>query len=447
MSPTDSMFALPGFVFDAEHSELRDESGAIVRLRPQCLAALHCLIRNVGHVVGKADLIQAVWPGADVSDDSLVQCIAYLRRALRDDAQRVVQTEPRRGYRLLATRIPTDAAGGPASAAVGNGFSQRIHFATSFDGVRLAWASAGDGVPIVRCAHWMTHLDWDWRSAALGGRIQAFARHHRYVRYDMRGSGLSERGVDPGDLETQVRDLRTVVDAAWLGRFVLLGISAGAAIAIRFAARYPERVERLMLMGGFARGVLRRGERSQPIETFEAYSRILEDGWGRENAASRQLMTTQLYPDASLEQQRSFNEMQRLACSPPQAAKILRMVANFDASDALTQLRCPTLVVHSRRDARVPFEEGRALAATIPGARLEALDTANHMPLPGEPAFDALTHLVNGFVAEAVPDPVVRPPEVAERDSPPRRLRLVGGDPRDGPAKDRRRRTVPEKRA
>jgi len=105
------------------------------------------------------------------------------------------------------------------------------------------------------------------------------------------------------------------------------------------------------------------------------------------------------------------------------------------------------LVVHSRRDARVPFEEGRALAAAIQGARLEALDTANHMPLPGEPAFDALTHLVNGFVAEAVPDPVVRQPEVAERDSPPRRLRLVGSGPGDGPAKDRRKRRVRARRA
>jgi pimeloyl-ACP methyl ester carboxylesterase/DNA-binding winged helix-turn-helix (wHTH) protein len=407
MGPTGTTIALPGFSFDVDHGELRARDGALVPMRPQCVALMRRLARDVGHVVDKEALVAAVWPHVVVGDDSLVQCVGDLRRALDDRAHRVIQTEARRGYRLVATRAPGPAADAAPDIAqlapdfAVPGFGQQIRFARAGDGVRLAWASTGRGTPVLRAAHWMTHLEYDWRSAALGGRIHAFARAHRYLRYDMRGSGLSDRDVDPGDVDTQADDLLAVADAAGAERFVLVGISAGAAVAIRVAARWPDRVHRMLLMGGFARGVRRRGEASHATDVFDAYVRLIEDGWGRDNPATRQLMTTQLYPGADIAQQRSFNEMQRLACSSAQAGRILRMVAHFDVTADLPRVRCPTLVVHARHDARVPFEEGRTLCAAIPDARLELLDTPNHMPLPGEPAFDALTAIVDAFIGEA----------------------------------------------
>jgi pimeloyl-ACP methyl ester carboxylesterase/DNA-binding winged helix-turn-helix (wHTH) protein len=385
---------LPGFVFDIADAELSTSSGTRVTLRPQVLAVLRCLARRPGFLRTKDELLQAVWPGLVVTEDSLVQCICELRRALDDRAHRIIRTEPRRGYRLLAAQPPLRT--GDVSAA--DAFHQDIRFATSSDGVRLAWASSGSGPPLVRAAHWMTHLDWDWRSATLGPRIRSLARDHRLVRYDGRGYGLSD-WVAPGTLEQSVGDLETVVDSAGLERFVLLGTSSGAPIAIRFAARHPQRVSGLVLLGGYARGVLRRAAASPSTENFDALLRVIEDGWAQDNPAFRQLLTSLYWPGATAQQMQSFNELQHVSCAPKAAAALMRRSATIDVSGDLPRLRCPTLVLHSPRDAGVPFEESRRIAAAVPGARFEPFDSDNHTPLADEPAFEQVQAMINGFVA------------------------------------------------
>lgn len=386
---------LAGFVFDLKNLDLTDSSGERVRLRPQTMAVLACLAHCADRVVTKDELMHAVWPNLAVTDDSLVQCIVELRRVLGDRERRVVQTVPRRGYCLAVNRSTRSTL--PADAP-SNGFPQQIQFATSTDGIRIAYASSGDGPPVVRTAQWMTHLEWDWRSLIFGEFIARLSRHNRLIRYDGRGCGLSDRGVPMASLDDEVRDLEAVVDAAGLEHFALLGRSQGGAIAIRYAARHPERVSRLITIGGYARGALCRGERSIPVESIAAFCKVLEDGWGDANSAFRQVWTSRAFPGATSQQQDSYNEMQRLSCSPRDAAIIYRMNAEYDTSTDLSLVRCPTLVLHSPDDALIPFEEGRLIATKIQGALLEPFSSPNHQPLPGEPAFEQVMQRIDEFL-------------------------------------------------
>lgn len=275
-------------------------------------------------------------------------------------------------------------------------FRQEIRFAQGAGGEKLAFAVSGRGGPLVRAAHWMTHLEWDWQTPVWGPWITRLSQRHQLVRYDSRGCGLSDRSAVPACLDDFVADLETIVDAAGLATFSLLALSQGGAVAIAYAARHPERVSHLVLLDAFARGQQVRDP--SMAEMVEAAARLAQGGWGQDNAAFRQMFTTQFFPRATPAQADAFNDMQRQSCSPAHAAQLIRVLAALDASWALEHVRCPTLVLHCRGDARVPFEEGRFVAAGIRGARLEPLDSANHVPLEGEPAFERAVALMEEFL-------------------------------------------------
>lgn len=387
--------ALPGFVFDLEPPDLRSSAGMSLTLRPQTLAVLACLARRAGELVSKEELMRSVWPDVVVTDDSLVQCIAELRKALGDAAHRVIRTEPKRGYRLVAAPSTADA---PSREAWPGEFKQEIHFTTAADGARIAYALSGSGPHLVRAPHWMTHLDWDWRSSVLGPRIQQWSRRFRLLRYDARGLGLSDRDAIASTLDQWVEDLDTVVNAAGLRRFALIGPSGGGMVAIRYAARHPQRVSHLLLIGAAARGGRRRGDRSMSQADFDAMLRLIEFGWGQDNPAYRQISTSMLWPGANSEQMQSFNHLQRVSCEPRTAAAQMRALSEMDITSDMPLVRCPTLVLHSPHDARVPFEEGRLIAASIPGARLEPFDSPNHTPLFGEAAYVQVERLTEEFL-------------------------------------------------
>ncbi len=391
--PTDAPIALAGFTFEAARLELRDAAGAPVALRAQALAVLGCLAHQRGHVVTRDELMRAVWRDVVVTDGSLAQCINEIRTALGDTAHRIVQTAPKRGYRLVV-----DSALSTAAPAAGRGFEQEIGFATSDDGARIAYAASGAGPVLLRAPHWMTHLEWDWRSLVYGPWIEGLSQRFRFVRYDGRNWGLSDRGVAPATLQRSASDMAAVADAAGLRRFALLGVSGGGAISIRYAALHPERVSHLVLVGGCARGGLHRGAASITAQHLDAFCRLVKEGWAQDNAAFRQIMTSQMYPGANADEMRSFNDMQRVACTPQEAANIRRVIADYDATAELRQVRCPTLVLHNPHDAMVPFEEGRLIASSIAGARLVPFESQNHVPLCGEPAFALMNRLIDEFV-------------------------------------------------
>jgi pimeloyl-ACP methyl ester carboxylesterase/DNA-binding CsgD family transcriptional regulator len=275
---------------------------------------------------------------------------------------------------------------------------QQIRFCTTVDGVRLAYATLGAGPPLLRVGSWLTHLEFDGASPVWIPWLTELSRHNTLLRYDPRGSGLSDRDIAEFTFAAWVRDLETVADAAGLARFTLLGTSQGAAVAIAYAARHPERVDKLILYGGYARGILKRGLGPAQLDALEAMTKLIEFGWGGENPAFRQMFTLLFMPDGTAEEIDSFNHLQQVSASPESASRIVRSFADIEVEDEATRIRCPTLVLHAHDDGRVPFDEGRRVASLIPGARFVPLRSRNHVMLPHDPAWAQLFSEIHAFL-------------------------------------------------
>jgi class 3 adenylate cyclase/pimeloyl-ACP methyl ester carboxylesterase len=295
---------------------------------------------------------------------------------------------------------------GPASSedvwAPATPYQQEIFFCQARDGVQLAYSRMGQGPPLVKTGNWMTHLEFDFESPIWRHLYRELSRDHTFFRYDARGNGLSDREVADVSFEHFVDDLETVVDAAGVDRFALLGISQGCAVSVAYAVRHPERISHLVLYGGFAAGWKKRARNAAELEAAEAMLTLMRLGWGQENPAFRQLFTSQFLPGGSKEQSDWFNELQRMSATPADAARNLLAVADTDVNSLLSQVNVPTLVMHARHDARVPFELGRRMAAGIPGARFVPLESRNHLFLENEPAFDRFLQELRSFVGSDV---------------------------------------------
>lgn len=278
------------------------------------------------------------------------------------------------------------------------GDRQQLRFCSSFDGVRLAYATTGSGPPLVKAANWLSHLEFDWQSPIWRHWIEALSRRHTYVRYDTRGCGLSDREPAEISFEAWVRDLEAVVDTAKLERFPLLGISQGGPIAIAYANRHPERVSHLILWGAFARGRLKRGGGQAAIDEALLLYKLFELGWGKDNRAFRQVFATQFLPEAPPQLIEDFDELQRKSASWSDAVRTMQASVQVDVTAMASRIQCPTLILHARDDGRVPFEEGRILASLIPGARFVPLASRNHILLETEPAWREFVREVDAFL-------------------------------------------------
>ena len=275
---------------------------------------------------------------------------------------------------------------------------QQIRLCKTHDGVRVAYATTGRGPPLVKVSNWLSHLELDWDSPVWRHWLTELSRDRTLVRYDERGCGLSDWEVPQLSFEAWVSDLETVVDALKLETFPLLGISQGASIAIAYAVRHPERVSHLLIHGGYARGWLARDPTPQQRKEAEMMVELAQMGWGKENPAFRQFFTTQFIPEGTPEQHRWFNELERVSTSPRNAAQFFRIFNAIDVSDMAPRVRCPTLILHPDRDARVPFDEGRLMASLIPGARFVPLASRNHILLEAEPAWARWLDEVRAFL-------------------------------------------------
>jgi class 3 adenylate cyclase/pimeloyl-ACP methyl ester carboxylesterase len=297
----------------------------------------------------------------------------------------------------LAAAAGTARTGVPA-AATGE-LQQQIHFCRSRDGVELAYSMIGQGPPLVKTGNWMTHLEFDLESPIWRHLYRELARDHTLVRYDTRGNGLSDRTVDEVSFDVFVSDLEAVVDATRLERFAMFGISQGCAVAIAYAVRHPERVSHLLLYGGFALGQNKRPRTAEEKDEAAALMTLMRRGWGQQNPAFRQIFTSQFMPGATKEQADWFNELQRITVSPEMAVRLVEATADTDVTDLLPRVSVPTLVMHTRDDARVPFDAGRRMAAGIPGARFVPLPGSNHLFLETEPAFGQFLEHARAFLA------------------------------------------------
>jgi len=273
---------------------------------------------------------------------------------------------------------------------------QQVRFCTSSDGVRLAYAIAGNGPPLVRSPHWFTHLEHDWNNPATRAWVDDLSKRYTVLRFDQRGTGLSDREVPEISFEAHVRDLEAVIDAAGFEHFAILGLSQGAASAIVYAANHPERVSHLVICGGFVRGWAKRGT-PEMMEQREMQVKLIQFGWDRADPSFRQVFTSQFMPDAPIEAIHSFNDFMPLTSSAKNAAEIFLKNGTIDVSEDARRLKCPTLVLHGRGDLRIPFEEGLHTAGLIPGSTFVTLETRNHLMMQEEPAWRRFLEAVTAF--------------------------------------------------
>jgi pimeloyl-ACP methyl ester carboxylesterase/DNA-binding CsgD family transcriptional regulator len=288
---------------------------------------------------------------------------------------------------------------------------QEVRFCSARDGARIAYAIHGSGPPLVRTATWLTHLEFDWDSPVWRHWLVQLGERHTVLRYDERGCGLSDRDVEDVSLDARVADLEAVIEAAGFERFALLGMSQGGTAAVAYAAREPERVTHLVLYAAYARGRLMRHPSPADEEHAKLMISLIRMGWGRNLPAFRRLYTTLFIPDGTREQMEWFDDLQRLTTDPETAVRLRHARNHDEVTREATSIRSPTLVIHSRDDALVPFTEGRRLATLIPGARLVPLDSRNHILLSDEPAWNRLLDEMWSFLGST---PTVAPTDPSD---------------------------------
>jgi len=278
-------------------------------------------------------------------------------------------SRPLRGRRQGASASTAPDPGDPPLPNL----KQEIRFCQTPDDVRLAYASVGSGPPLVRALGWFTHLELEWQNQTSRFFWERLARKHRVVRYDGRGMGLSERDIEGFSLETRLLDLETVVDAAGLDRFALMGLSEGGTTAIAYAAKHPERVSHLILWGTFLNATTR-----ADLDQWRSMAALIPENWGTDSQSFHQLFVGMFLPEGRTEQNELFREMQRRSTSGESALKVILSIGEIDVTEQAAQVQSPTLVMHLKGDLVIPAAEGQAVAARIPGARLELIDGSNH---------------------------------------------------------------------
>jgi pimeloyl-ACP methyl ester carboxylesterase/DNA-binding winged helix-turn-helix (wHTH) protein len=381
-----------GGFFNALSGELRID-GRSVRLRPRTAALLAHLARHVDRLVSKDDLLAAVWPDTVVTEDSLVQCVKEIRHAFGTGRKHLLRTMPRLGYALLPTAIldPTHARSTRAPAVISHCLAS--------DGVRLAVARFGAGPVVVRAGNYMAQVGLEPDDPLLANYLEAMTRRHSFATFDARGCGLSERRVAEVSFEDWVSDLETVIDHVGAPRVVLFGHSQGAAIAVAYAASHPERVERLVLHGGYARH--RYCSEDPAIQAqARAMLELARVGWGLPSDEFRQLWVSGLQPGSPLELQRHIAQRQRHSLDGEMVVPHFKAIYGIDVRALAQRVACPTLVTHFAQDVVVPLALGAELAGLVARSRFVCLPGHAHAVFERGAAARDFVDVVSGFMAE-----------------------------------------------
>ena len=315
------------------------------------------------------------------------------------------------------------------SASVAPAPQQRIRFSRTRDGVRIAYASHGSGPPLLVVSCWLSHLQHDWTSPVWRHFLEDLGAFTTLYRYDERGFGLSDWSVEDFSLDARVADLEMLVDDIGLGKVSLLGMSGGAPVAMEYAARHPNRVDRLILYGAYARGA---GREASDEET--AFRALIKAGWAREDPIFRRVFTTRFIPEASEEQMRWFDELQRMSTSTENALKSRAERRAVDIVDELPRIEAPTLVLHAAGDRATSLEHMRSVATLIPNTRFVILDSSNHILLDDEPAWEAFLIEVRAFLAEGRPTVAGASPDAVALSAREREILALAAEGHDNAA-------------
>ena len=394
------VYAFGDYELDMRQHELRC-AGEVRHVEPQVFDVLAFLLARHDRLVTKEELLDGVWGHRFVAPTTLNSRIKFARQAVGDNgtAQRVIRTVHGRGFRVVAEVQEREPAAAPVPA---DAREQVIRFFTATDGVRIAYATSGTGPPLVKPANWLTHLEYDWESPVWRHWLRELSRDHTLIRYDERGNGLSDRTIADFSFDAWVRDLETLVDELDLAHFPLIGLSQGCAVAIAYAARHPERVTRLVLYGGYARGRLVRAKTPEELDEAHFLINSMPLGWARDNPAFRQFFATIFLPEGTPEQHRWFSELQRVTTTPENGVRLRQAAGEIDVTQLARTVQTPALVLHATGDAAVPFDEGREMAALLPNSRFVSLDSRNHILLADEPAFQRFLAETRNFLREEI---------------------------------------------
>lgn len=398
--PAAGVYRIGPYEIDVRALQLRCD-GAPLPIAPLDFEVLRYLLERRERVVSKGELLDELWGHRFVSESTLTGRIKSARRSLGDNgrSQTMIRTVRGRGYQFVGhldepeESIEKGAAPPPMT----------VRFVKVRGGLRLAVGEIGTGPVLLKVANWLTHVDKDVDSPIWGHWVRDLSRHHRFVRYDARGCGLSDRdlaGIPLNDLDLWVDDLRRVADALKLERFALLAASQGGPVAVAFAARYPERVSQLILHGTYARGMKRRDDTSQAAQASLQVN-LAEVGWAMKDNRFLETFTKQFVPDAGRKERSWFNELQRTSCTGATAAQLEAAMHEADVRDLAGSLQVPALVTHCVDDVAVPFEEGRLLAGLIPNATLLPLSCANHVMLERDSAWSEFVAAVDAFTGSS----------------------------------------------
>ncbi|MGR3615709.1 MAG: alpha/beta fold hydrolase [Paracoccaceae bacterium] len=380
-------------ILDTDRHELL-RHGSPIEIEPQVFDLVSLLARNPGRLISKEELQEEIWGGVFVSDSAISAQITALRKAVGDNGkeQRVVRTVPRRGIQMVAPVSPAETPIHPPT--LGPRLERpAIRYAKAPDGAQIADTVTGSGPPVIRTAHFQTDLEMGWEEPSMFASLCVMVQHHTVIRYDQRGCGMSDRGLEALSFEQSALDLIAVADAAGLNRFAIMGQSNGTRIAVHAAIHAPDRITQLILQAGYVDGRLLRGVDQDPIKT------MIGQRWAQNNQAFIRAYIMMYFPDAPSDWVHDVALTVQNATSRDDELMARDFGNTTSIGDVLCKVSVPTLVVHSRDDAVHPLSEARKMTAGISGSELVVLNSPNHYVLPHESDWQLYLDRILEFLA------------------------------------------------
>lgn len=386
--------------------------GGEVHVEPQVFDLIELLASRAPDLVSYDEMMAEIWDGRIVSDATVAARISAARAALGDDGRRqaMIRTHVKRGLQMVVPvdrgaaqgTAPVDATpdappSRPANATDAPPPAPEVRLARSADGTAIAWAASGEGPPLVRAGHWLTHLTRDLDSPLWGPWIARLSRGRRLVRYDPRGTGVSGAECGAISVARAVEDMEAVFDAAGLERADIFAASQSAAAAFSFAAAHPDRVSRIVTWGAFVQGSRVRSGGEGDTMT-DALGTMIRQGWGQPRSSYARMLAALFMPEATPEMTDHLLELQMASAHADRAIEIREMCSRYDVVDILSRVTCPILAAHGTGDTTHPIGQSRLIATHAPDARLLGVETNNHVLSPDEPGFAVLTDAIDAFL-------------------------------------------------
>jgi pimeloyl-ACP methyl ester carboxylesterase/DNA-binding winged helix-turn-helix (wHTH) protein len=395
-------YAFLDYVLDTDAHVLQ-RAGFDQKIEPQVFDMLMLLVENAGNLVTRDQLVDKIWKGRIVSESAISARIAATRKAVGDDGKRqaIIRTIARRGLQFVAKLKveedipPVDDTRTTAASDIP--LHAKIRFTTAPDGGQIAWAETGEGPPILISSFFPSHLEIDLKVTDIRELILSFPQN-RVIRFDPRGCGLSDWDMPDDDATMWSGEQKFVADAAGLDRFAIVARSGGVLRAVHFAAKYPERVNCLILQGGFVDGrSVRKGANYDP--DHEPIEVLIREGWGVPDSPFMEAFGSVYLPTMSRAQLRETMVFFNQSANAKNALRVRRATNNLSISAILPKVKAPTLVIHSSRDAVHPISEARKLAAGIENSELLVLDSPNSVLFEKDPVWpdyiDAMRRFLN----------------------------------------------------